>query len=183
MPTPLKKPAAPPVSAPSRCLVASPSKPLATLVTSEVAPAVTPYSACFGLLRNCRIRRWLWYCLSNVAADRPEGRRGHGQHPQLFTGSKARQMMRTFADTSRDFGERIAETEDRLLGETACAARDADTEVFVAVHHHTVVRLDEEVGHAGRDIREQPGGIAASQKPSVSCSASGNVGDTEMLTR
>lgn len=81
-----------------------------------------------------------------------------------FTGSKARQIMRTFTDTSRDFGERIAETEDRLLGETACSARDADTEILVAVHHHTVVRLDEEVGHARGNIREQPGGIAATQE-------------------
>lgn len=52
MPTPLKKPAAPPVSAPSSGLVAKPSKPLATLVTREVAPAVTPYKACFGRFRN-----------------------------------------------------------------------------------------------------------------------------------
>lgn len=56
--------------------------------------------------------------------------------------------MRTFADTSRDFCERIAETEDGLLGETAYATRDADAEILVAVHHHTVVGLDEEVGHA-----------------------------------
>lgn len=91
--------------------------------------------------------------------------------------------MRTFADTSRNFGKRIAETEDRLLGETACAARDADTEILVAVHHHTVVRLDEEVGHARGNIREQPGGIASIQKPSVSCFASGSAGVTDLLTR
>lgn len=56
--------------------------------------------------------------------------------------------MPTFADTSRNLCERIAETKDRLLGETACASGDADTEILVAIHHHTVVRLDEEVGHA-----------------------------------
>lgn len=78
-PTPLKNPAAPPASAPSSgfvccrthprrhqfcrretimmALTASPSTPDAILVTSEVAPAVTPYKACFGLFRNCRMRR------------------------------------------------------------------------------------------------------------------------------
>lgn len=36
---------------------ASPSSPLATLVTNDVAPAVTPYRACLGLFLNCRMRR------------------------------------------------------------------------------------------------------------------------------
>ncbi|KAI6763358.1 hypothetical protein HG531_013255 [Fusarium graminearum] len=71
LPTPLKNPRAPSVSAPSKGLRARPPTPDATLVMKLLAPAVTPYKACFGLLRALVIRRRSWNCLSSDAAASP----------------------------------------------------------------------------------------------------------------
>lgn len=79
---------------------------------------------------------------------------------RISTGREEEKPAHTFADTARELRHAVAQAKDRLLRKTPSASSNADPKILVPVHHHAVVRLNEEVGDSARDVREEADGVA-----------------------